>query len=118
MRHPHEGGGMNDVVMLRELFGEASRGNSGWEKVRETLAKWRWKRKPLASMISILSVTLYDSFGTDDTELEVLRAGCFNIFRTRRGMYERSRLSAFWNCTTAPSPLLAGHIFAVAFYAI
>jgi squalene monooxygenase len=80
MRHPLTGGGMtvalNDVVTLRALLlevllqGEAQgkgqgKGLRDWEKVRKVLAKWHWKRKPLASTINILSVALYDLFGAD-----------------------------------------------------
>jgi squalene monooxygenase len=57
---------LNDVVMLRQLFSELPQGSFGdWEKVREVLAKWHWKRKPMASTINILSVALYDLFGAD-----------------------------------------------------
>lgn len=57
---------LNDVVMLRTLLGELPEdGLKDWAKVREVLAKWHWKRKPLASTINILSVALYDLFGAD-----------------------------------------------------
>ena len=57
---------LNDVVMLRDMLGGLREGAfADWEKIREVLAKWHWKRKPLASTINILSVALYDLFGAD-----------------------------------------------------
>jgi squalene monooxygenase len=57
---------LNDVVMLRDLLGGLPEGGlRDWENVRAVLAKWHWKRKPLASTINILSVALYDLFGAD-----------------------------------------------------
>jgi squalene monooxygenase len=65
---------LNDVVMLRTLLQELpeSDGFRDWEKVREVLEKWHWRRKPLASTINILSIALYDLFGAD--------GGFFQVF--------------------------------------
>lgn len=68
MRHPLTGGGMtvafNDVVILRELLGNA-KDLSDWREVKSLLHRWYWARKPLASTVNILSVALYDLFGAE-----------------------------------------------------
>ncbi|KAJ3765081.1 squalene epoxidase-domain-containing protein [Lentinula raphanica] len=83
MRHPRTGGGMtvafNDLVLLHDMLAQVEN-FAVWEKVREGLRQWLWDRKPLASMANILSVALYDLFGADDDNLEVLQTGCFKYF--------------------------------------
>ncbi|KAH9479128.1 Squalene monooxygenase [Psilocybe cubensis] len=119
MRHPLTGGGMtvalNDVVVLRDLLVSLP-DFKNWKAMKSTLHDWHWSRKPLASTVNILSVALYDLFGADSDELQVLRTGCFKYFELGGECINGpvSLLSA-----TTPSPaLLAYHFFSVAFYAI
>ncbi|KAL5492680.1 ERG1 [Sanghuangporus weigelae] len=119
MRHPLTGGGMtvafNDIVILTDLLRTVPNFED-WACVSQILHAWHWSRKPLGSTINILSIALYDLFGAEDENLEVLRVGCFKYFQ-RGG-----------NCVREPVSLLAGisnrrfllfwHFFAVAFYAI
>ncbi|KAF7310542.1 SE domain-containing protein [Mycena chlorophos] len=119
MRHPLTGGGMtvalNDVASLVPLLG-AVENLGNWREVQGVLDRWFVARKPLASTINILSVALYDLFGADAPELEVLRTGCFKYFELGGECVNGpvSILSAL-----APSPaLLTYHFFRVAFYAI
>ncbi|KAF8159204.1 squalene epoxidase [Crassisporium funariophilum] len=119
MRHPLTGGGMtvalNDVVVLRDLLGSVS-DLKDWKQVQKVTRRWHWDRKPLASTVNILSVALYDLFGADDEELQVLRTGCFKYFE-RGGECIDGPVSLLSGI--APSPaLLAYHFFYVAFYAI
>ncbi|KAJ7275504.1 squalene epoxidase-domain-containing protein [Mycena haematopus] len=83
MRHPLTGGGMtvalSDIVALQPLLA-AVPDFSDWNQVKRALDQWYRDRKPLASTVNILSVALYDLFGADGEELEVLRAGCFKYF--------------------------------------
>ncbi|KZS89102.1 squalene monooxygenase [Sistotremastrum niveocremeum HHB9708] len=131
MRHPLTGGGMTvaltDVVRLRDLLASylISNANSSnpspsplteWDKIVEILDTWHWSRKPLSSTINILSVALYDLFGADDEDLQVLRNGCFKYFELG-GECIRGPVSLLSGIT--PSPLvLAYHFFSVAFYSI
>ncbi|KAF7320152.1 SE domain-containing protein [Mycena kentingensis (nom. inval.)] len=119
MRHPLTGGGMtvalNDIVALKPLLG-AVENLDDWREVQGALERWFTDRKPLASTVNILSVALYDLFGADAPELEVLRTGCFKYFELGGECVNGpvSILSAI-----APSPaLLTYHFFRVAFYAI
>ncbi|KAJ7225978.1 squalene epoxidase-domain-containing protein [Mycena pura] len=119
MRHPLTGGGMtvalNDIVALRPLLASVS-DLSDWSQIQRALDQWFPDRKPLASTVNILSVALYDLFGADAPELEVLRTGCFKYFELGGECVNGpvSVLSAL-----APSPaLLTYHFFAVAFYSI
>ncbi|KAF7306530.1 SE domain-containing protein [Mycena indigotica] len=119
MRHPLTGGGMtvalNDVASLKPLLG-AVENLDDWREVKGALDAWFVARKPLASTVNILSVALYDLFGADAPELEVLRTGCFKYFELGGECVNGpvSILSAL-----APSPaLLTYHFFRVAFYAI
>ncbi|KAF9027516.1 squalene epoxidase [Hymenopellis radicata] len=118
MRHPLTGGGMtvafNDVVVLRDLLSQTDKWGN-WQAIRGVLHKWHWQRKPVASTVNILSVALYDLFGADDEDLEVLRNGCFKYFE-RGG-----------DCIAGPVALLSdmsfpvvlfNHFFSVAFYSI
>ncbi|KAI0773192.1 squalene monooxygenase [Trametes elegans] len=119
MRHPLTGGGMtvafNDVILIRDILIETKE-LADWNEISAQLHKWHWRRKPLASMINILSVALYDLFSAQDPNLEVLRTGCFKYFELGG------------KCVDEPVSLLAGtaqapfmlfrHFFTVALYAI
>jgi squalene monooxygenase len=68
MRHPLTGGGMtvalHDVVLLRGLLSHVD-DLTDWERIRQILYRWHWRRKPLAATINILSVSLYDVCAAD-----------------------------------------------------
>ncbi|KAJ3765233.1 squalene epoxidase [Lentinula raphanica] len=119
MRHPLTGGGMtvafNDIVLLRNMLAPVEN-FAVWEKVREGLRQWHWDRKPLASTVNILSVALYDLFGADDDNLEVLRTGCFKYFELG-GECINGPVSLLSVTIQSPATLFY-HFFAVAFYSI
>lgn len=60
---------LSDVVQLSRLLTplilDSSDSISDWSRVAMVLHDWHWTRKPLASMVNILSVALYDLFGAD-----------------------------------------------------
>lgn len=62
MRHPLTGGGMtvalHDVVLFRGLLSHVD-DLTDWERIRQILYHWHWRRKPLAATINILSVSLH-----------------------------------------------------------
>jgi len=119
MRHPLTGGGMtvalNDVVILRDLLAAVS-DFKDWKQIQETLHRWHWDRKPLASTLNILSVTMYDMFSADDEELQVLRTACFKYFE-RGGECVNGPVSLLSGVSPSPS-LLAYHFFSMALYFI
>ncbi|KAJ8497097.1 hypothetical protein ONZ45_g12201 [Pleurotus djamor] len=136
MRHPLTGGGMtvalHDVVLLRNMLSKID--NFGdWPAVRRLLQKWHWNRKPLSSTVNILSFALYDLFGADDENLDVLRTGCFKYFELGGDcilgpvsllsghvpLFLVQGLLTYSTRRIAESPvLLARHFFVVAFYSI
>ncbi|KAI4518534.1 SE-domain-containing protein [Schizophyllum commune Loenen D] len=125
MRHPLTGGGMtvalHDVVILTRLLSkEAARNKKNafgdWTAMNEVLRKWYWERKALGSTINVLSVALYDLFGAEDENLEILRTGCFKYFE-RGGKCVSEPVSILSGMLESPF-LLFYHFFCVAFYAI
>ncbi|TRM68643.1 squalene epoxidase-domain-containing protein [Schizophyllum amplum] len=125
MRHPLTGGGMtvalHDVVILTRLLSQQAEKSKqhpfgDWSAMNDILRKWYWERKALASTINILSVALYDLFGAEDEDLEILRTGCFKYFE-RGGACVSEPVSILSGMMPSPS-ILFYHFFSVAFYAI
>uniref|UniRef100_D8QLL2 Squalene monooxygenase n=1 Tax=Schizophyllum commune (strain H4-8 / FGSC 9210) TaxID=578458 RepID=D8QLL2_SCHCM len=125
MRHPLTGGGMtvalHDVVILTRLLSKEAAKNKknafgDWTAMNEVLRKWYWERKALGSTINVLSVALYDLFGAEDENLEILRTGCFRYFE-RGGKCVSEPVSILSGMLESPF-LLFYHFFCVAFYAI
>ncbi|KAJ3869241.1 squalene epoxidase-domain-containing protein [Lentinula novae-zelandiae] len=119
MRHPLTGGGMtvafNDIVILRDILAQVG-DFSHWDEIREGLRRWHWDRKSLASTVNILSVALYDLFGANDDNLEVLRTGCFKYFELG-GECVNGPVSLLAAIIQSPATLFY-HFFSVAFYSI
>ncbi|KZT04024.1 squalene monooxygenase [Laetiporus sulphureus 93-53] len=119
MRHPLTGGGMtvafNDVVTLRDLLRDVD-DFGDWKAVSGVLHRWHWSRKRFASTINVLSLALYDLFGADDENLEVLRTGCFKYFELGGNCIREP--ASLLSGTKQSTLLLAYHFFAVALYAI
>lgn len=119
MRHPLTGGGMtvglNDAVLIVKLF-EKIPSLSDRVKVLETLLDFHYERKSLSSVINTLSVALFALFAANNSNLLILRKGCFKYFQ-RGG-----------DCVDIPVGFLSGLIarpflltwvfFKVAFYSI
>ncbi|TPX35854.1 hypothetical protein SmJEL517_g01732 [Synchytrium microbalum] len=120
MRHPLTGGGMTvalwDVVHVRDLLSRDKVPSlSDSKAVVASMKRLHWKRKPLASVVNILAMALYDLFSAGDNPLlKDLQAACFGYFK----------LGGI--CVSTPVGLLAGlipspitlilHFFAVALY--
>ncbi|KAF9072799.1 squalene epoxidase [Rhodocollybia butyracea] len=119
MRHPLTGGGMtvafNDAVLLRDILAQVE-DFSRWDEIGKGLRRWHWDRKPLASTVNILSVALYDLFGANDDNLQVLRTGCFKYFE-RGGECVNGPVSLLAVTVQSPATLFY-HFFSVAFYSI
>ena len=68
MRHPLTGGGMtvalHDVVLLRGLLSHVD-DLTDWDRIRQILYQWHWRRKPLAATINILSASLHNVCAAD-----------------------------------------------------
>ena len=60
---------LHDVVLLRSLIADVDDFRD-WDKVKDLLSTWYWRRKSLSATVNILSVALYDLFGADSTRLE------------------------------------------------
>ena len=72
MRHPLTGGGMTvalwDVVHVRELLAKDKVPKlSDSRAVMTQMRSLHWKRKPLASVVNILAMALYDLFSAGDS---------------------------------------------------
>ncbi|KAI8454656.1 squalene monooxygenase [Phakopsora pachyrhizi] len=119
MRHPLTGGGMtvalNDVEILSELLGSIE-SLEDWCSVEGCLDEWYWSRKSTSICINVLAQALYNLFGAQDSNLEILKQGCLRYFELGgdRVTGPISLLSAL-----IPSPiLLIYHFFSVAFFSI
>lgn len=137
MRHPLTGGGMTvalwDVVRLTNILngGEWYPGFglqkdekkphkltlTHWDaQLRPALLQWHWSRKDVASTVNILAMALYSLFGASDTNLEILREGCFKYFE--RGPWYVDGPVRLLSATTPSPALLFFHFFYVALYSI
>lgn len=74
MRHPLTGGGMtvafHDALLLTKYLrpdDELPAGREGmerWDVIADRLKEWFWERKNLAGTVNVLSIALYDLFGS------------------------------------------------------
>ncbi|TPX48199.1 hypothetical protein SeLEV6574_g02162 [Synchytrium endobioticum] len=120
MRHPLTGGGMTvalwDVVHVRELLSRDKVAKlSDSRAVISQMKSLHWRRKPLASVVNILAMALYDLFSAgDNAALRDLQAACFGYFKLG-GRCVSTPVGLL--AGLIPSPLtLVGHFFAVALY--
>ncbi|KAK6945905.1 Squalene epoxidase [Dillenia turbinata] len=120
MRHPLTGGGMtvalSDIVVLRDLLRPLGDLNDASELCKY-LESFYTLRKPLASTINTLALTLYKVFcASPDEARKEMRQACFDY------------LSLGGICSTGPVALLSGlnprplslvcHFFGVAVYGV
>lgn len=117
MRHPLTGGGMtvglNDAALIAKLLApEIVPSFKDTDKVLGQLSEFHTARKPLDSVINVLSIALYCLFAANNRYLAILQEGCFHYLL--KIQYPIALLSGL-----IPSPyMLFKHFFAVAFFSI